>query len=470
MAKSSTKNFIYTLLFAYAAIAIFTICFFNGTGDAGDSIQHYLFAKYAPQHPELFFHHWAKPVYVLLVSPFAHFGFIGVKICNAILSFFSILFTYLIVKELKFKNAELVALFMIFTPLYYVLTFSGLTEPMFAFFIGLGLYLIVKNHFIAACLLISFLPFVRSEGLIILGIFALYFLLKRKWKVLPFLLTGHILYSIAGYFVYHDILWVFTKIPYAHTSNQYGSGELFHYVNQLLYVIGVPLFILFWLGFISLIFSFIKKKIQLELHVIVFLGFLSFFVAHSVFWYLGIFGSMGLKRVLLGVIPFIAIISLQGLNFLTENILSKWFISKRIFQFIFVSYILIFPFIHNPASIDWKRDMTLTNDQQIAISIAKSLPDSIKNESRFIYSHPYLGEALNIDPFNPQKRLELNAENLEMLQKRDVIIWDNWFSVVENGISQDKLDNNPDLIKTNQLNTSDKGREKLFAVYIKKNK
>ena len=88
------KNIIYIVLFIYIVIAVLTIIFFNGTGDAGDSIYHYLFAKYAPIHPELFFYHWAKPVYVLLASPFAQFGFTGIKIFNALVSLTTIFLTY----------------------------------------------------------------------------------------------------------------------------------------------------------------------------------------------------------------------------------------------------------------------------------------------------------------------------------------------------------------------------------------
>ena len=308
---------IYIVLFFYAIIATFTILFFDGTGGAGDSIQHYLFAKFAPLHPQLFFNHWAKPVYVLLVSPFAQFGFIGVKIFNAIVSLLSIFFTFKIAQKLNLKNAIMGAVILIFSPLYFVLTFSGLTEPLFALFISISLYAILKHKYIAACLIVSFLPFIRSEGLIIIGVFAFYFLLKKKWKLIPLLLFGNVVYSIAGFFVYNDFLWVFNKIPYAHLSSTYGSGRLFHFVDQLIYIVGVPIYILFWLGVISIIWKSIililnnfakqklfrssnavqkqiwkfcnsfpykyKKKINLELQVLVFLGFLSFFVAHTLF-------------------------------------------------------------------------------------------------------------------------------------------------------------------------------------------
>jgi len=206
---------IYLVLFIYAILAALTITYCNGTGDSGDSILHYLYAKYAPVQPELYFNHWAKPLYVLLASPFAQFGFVGVKIFNVLVTLLTIFFTLKITQKLEIKNAILVSIIFICSPLYFILTFSGLTEPLFALFISISTYTALNNKFILTCIIISFLPFVRSEGLIILSVFAFYFLVKKEWKMLPLLLFGHIAYSIAGYFIYHDLFWVFTKIPYA---------------------------------------------------------------------------------------------------------------------------------------------------------------------------------------------------------------------------------------------------------------
>ena len=454
------------MLFIYAIIATLTILFFDGTGGAGDSIQHYLFAKFAPLHPQLFFNHWAKPVYVLLVSPFAQFGFIGVKIFNAIVSLLSIFFTFKIAQKLNLKNAIMGAVILIFSPLYFVLTFSGLTEPLFALFISISLYAILKHKYIAACLIVSFLPFIRSEGLIIIGVFAFYFLLKKKWKLIPLLLFGNVVYSIAGFFVYNDFLWVFNKIPYAHLSSTYGSGRLFHFVDQLIYIVGVPIYILFWFGVISIFWKSIKKKITLELQILVFLGFLSFFIAHTLFWYLGIFNSMGLKRVLIGVMPLISIISLFGFNFITEEIFKNKRIPKLITQGLLITYIVIFPFTKNPAAINWEKDFKLSNDQQSAIQVADYITQNIGIDHRFVFAHPYLSEVLKIDHFDCNKRVELTQDFLNNIKSGDIIIWENWFCVAERGVKREHLDNISELNNIYNLSVKKKGREILYSVYI----
>ena len=99
------SNSIYIILLVYGILAVLTMIYFNGTGDAGDSVLHYLYAKSAPQHPELFFNHWAKPVFVALASPFSQFGFIGVKVFNVLVMALTMLLTYRSAELLGLKNA-----------------------------------------------------------------------------------------------------------------------------------------------------------------------------------------------------------------------------------------------------------------------------------------------------------------------------------------------------------------------------
>ncbi len=462
------KNSIYYLLFLYLLVAILTIVFFNGTGDAGDSIMHYLFAKYAPLHPGLFFDHFAKPFFVLITSPFAQFGFTGIKIFNAITTFITIYLTYIIAVELNMKNAIVAAIIIMFAPLYYILTFSGLTEPLFALFIAASLLLSIKEKQTAACLLVSFLPFVRSEGLIIIGVFAIYFLYKKRWSLVPLLLFGSLVYSIAGYFVHHDFLWVFTKIPYAKLSSNYGSGKLLHFAEQLIYVVGVPVYFLFWTGVISLVIKSIGRKIGPEVIILILLGFACFFIAHSLFWYLGIFNSMGLKRVLIGVMPLMGIISLYGFNFLSEEIFVGRRFPKLIIRLFLVVYIILFPFTSNPAALKWERDMMLSKGQKLAGQMTDFPGKQIAVTYPVLFADPYLAEVLSIDWFDPEKRIELNRQNIAQMKAGNLILWENWFAVVEQNVTKMDLDTNASLLNLYTASVDDQGREIIYAIYMKK--
>ena len=451
----------------YAVVCALSIGFFNGTGDSGDSITHYLFARYAPLHPVLYLDHWAKPIFVLLASPFAQFGFIGVKVFNALISMGIIFFTYKTAQQLTIKHPILVAVFLIFSPLFYILTFSGLTEPLFALFTILGIYFCSKQNYLTAALLISFLPYVRSEGLIIIGVFGLYFLYKRLWKPLPLLIAGSVLYGLVGYFVFGNFLWVITEIPYAKLSSVYGQGSLLHFVEQLINVTGVPIYLLFWIGVIGLIVLLLKRKTNAEQHILLLLGFCAFFIAHSLFWYLGIFNSMGLKRVLIGVLPIIALIALLGFNFISGLINLKP-TAKKTLQILVVVYVLVFPFLPNPSAIQWEKDMMLSPDQKLAIQTAELISKRKNVTYPLLYNHRYLSIPLNNDYFDSKQCKQISFENINQMKTGDILIWDNYFAEFESGYKKEQLDSNVTLTSLAVFKSTEQGKEVVFSVYQKK--
>lgn len=460
------KYGIYLILFLYLIIGILTIIFFNGTGDQGDSVHHFLFAKYAPQHPELFFDHWAKPLFVLLASPFAQFGFNGMKVFNLLVSLVAIFFTYKSARLLNYPTALVATLLIICAPLNYILTFSGLTEPLFALFLVLGLYFTLRQKTLTAAAILSFLPFIRSEGLIFLGVFGFLYLINLNWKAILCLALGHVLYSIAGFFVYQDLLWIFTKIPYATLKSIYGSGKLNHFVTQLNFVLGIPIYVLLWLGLVDFLINYVTRKIKLfsAESILVLCGFLAFFVAHTLFWYLGIFNSAGLKRVFIGVMPLISLIALRGFNLLTNLPLRNRHINLAL-RTIFILAIVVFPDTKNRAAINWQ-EMKLAQDQEIVHEVATFFDENpTVSEATFFYTHPYLSMVLERDHFDKTQHQDLAKKNYPAFKSGDILIWDNWFSVVENEIPEESLDQNPRLVKLKTFSKTNKSGEARFSIY-----
>lgn len=427
---------IYVTLALYAVLAVAVISLFNGIGDSGDSILHYLYSKYAFKHPELFLHHWAKPVFVLLSAPFAQFGFTGMKVFNALVTGCTIFFTYKICETLNIKNALFTVVLLLFAPLHFVLIFSGLTEPLFAAFLSGSLYLMVRERHFSSAVVLSFLPFVRSEGLVIIAVWVFCFLLKKRWYAVAGLVVGHVLYAVAGWLLYdYELLWIFKKMPYSYRS-QYGSGSFTHYFVQLTYVVGIPIYALLWLGVISIVRNTLQRSSNLYIQVPILLGFGAFFMTHTMAWYLGLMGSMGLVRVLISVMPLIAIIALLGFNFITEEIFTRNKNIKFAIKIILIGYVLIFPFTPNPAAFNWK-DLNLNKYDIQAIQVRDYITENVGIGNRkFLYVHPYMSEILNIDHFDSQQHQELQPDFMQHLNEGDVVIWDFWFSVVERGVSK----------------------------------
>ncbi len=343
------------------------------------------------------------------------------------------------------------------------MSISGLTELLFALFISLSLLLTLKKQTILSACLISFLPFIRSEGLIIIGVVSLYYVFIKELKYILYLSLGTIIYSIAGYFFYNDIFWVFTKIPYANMTKLYGSGTILHFFEQLNYVIGIPIYILFGIGLLYLFFKFLKKQLSFEILFLVIGSFLAFFVAHSVFWYLGIFNSFGMKRVLIAVIPLIIIIAMYGIQFIMDTILHKK-IKKGIVTIILI-YIVIFPFTSNPAAYNKTKDFELENSQQNAYHIYNFLERKNLIQYNCYFDFCYFFILYNNKSFEDKQHTWLYKERLQQLSKNDIIIWDNWYAQHQYGISLDtliKMEQQLRLKKIFEVNSSQKDK---FIIY-----
>ena len=436
---------------------------FDGTGDSGDSILHFLFAQSAPNHPELYLNHWAKPIFTLLASPFAQFGFVGIKVFNALVVLLTCILTYKTAERWKLKRSGFVLLVILCAPLLIRHTYSGLTEPLFALFLSWGMFLVSRHRWVLACIIISFLPFVRSEGLIVMTGFGMLLLVRREWRAIPWLMFGHVVYSLVGWYHYKDILWVFSKIPYATTTSNYGDGSLLNFVDQLPFVIGIPAMALLVVGILVLLIHAVRRHWNPELHALVLYGFLSYFVAHSLFWYLGIFNSMGLNRVLLGVMPFIAILCLVGVNALID-----WSLNPKVrlvVASIFGLAILTFPVWDNPSAVHWERDMNLSKEQQVAKKAAIFAKEFKAGKSRLIYLPPYLSIVLEIDHFNYQNRDDLNPAALDNIKSGDILIWDNWFSQVDGHVSREQIEQTGAFEKLKTFDEKTEDREIVYIVY-----
>ncbi len=448
----------------------------NGTGDAGDSIAHFLYSKYAFNYPSFFFHHWAKPFFVLLSSPFAQFGFTGIKIFNSIVAVCTAYFTFLSAKKMKIKNSFLTIIFLFFAPLNFLTIFSGLTEPLFALVLILSIFLMLDKKVVWAVVLISFLPFVRSEGLIIIGVFFIYLLFKKRFRSIPLLAAGHVVYSFVGYFYYKDFFWVFTKIPYACLASKYGSGPLIHFINQMPYILGIPLYGLLVIG---LIYIFIPDKYKLLLKekmfsteemILVYGSFLAFFIAHSLFWWLGIFESMGLKRVFVGVMPVMILICLNGFNLFVNKKFVPSKLGNTLLISVIMGFVLIFPFTKGPAAINWSKDLFLGKDQMIAEDVSSFIKTNYKdlNTYKFYYMHPHLSLSLDIDPFDTMQHAEIkNIFTDKCIPQKSLIIWDNWFSVVEAGVRLEGMIQDKRLKLIRQFEVKDKTKNYTFVLFEK---
>jgi hypothetical protein len=446
------KNNIFLVVVFFSLFILFLVIssISEGTLGGADDISHFKISKYSWKYPSLLLDHWGKPVFTLLSSPFAQFGYTGMRVFNIIAGLLTAFLCFRICRFADFKSPGLVVIFVCFTPVYFMLLLTGMTEILFSLVLVTALYFVIKKRFIFSAIVLSFLPFVRNEGVVIFPVFIILYTLRYKFKAIPFLLTGVVIYSIVGYFYYHDFFWLANNLPYQ-GENIYGHGQILHFIKATKVILGIPLAVLFVLGLFIVSFRFFAGDFRNETVQIEFLlilgAFISYYVAHTYVWWKGIGNSLGLERVIAGVCPLACIIAVKGSDFVVERILRfKWL---KITGYIGLLYFII----STPFKV-YQVPVPLNDNQQLIKVAAKWLSESSYKNNKIFYYDPYVFFYLGVDPYdNSQTQEKVNnpAKPEENIPDGSIVVWDAHFGPNEGRLPIENLQNNTHFLLLNKF-------------------
>jgi hypothetical protein len=432
----------------------------QSTYDSGDSLLHFIQAKLAFSHPALFLNHWAKPLFVLFAAPWAHFGWNGMQLFNACCMLSSAFLAFRTAIILR-ANGWIATLTCLFAVKFVLIQSSGLTEPLFTLFTFAIVYLESKNRSFGAAIIVSFLPFVRSEGWIVLLIYLVYVLINRQWKLLPTLLLGHALYGFLGQIGFRDFFWMFHQNPYLGVEEKYGHGDLLHFVIQLPEIVGLPVFVLFLVSLIYAGYRLITKKLN-SLEVILIYGIpIGYFVSHTIFWRFGLFHSLGMTRVLIVLIPFIGLHIAILFREVQHNLKP---LTYRILLGLTLPIVIIFPFTENKMAIDFKKDVKLEPSQQLVVEMYDWVKTTKQTLPRLWANDYYVPFVFNVDIYDVNRFIKISSIKSDKPLYNDWIVWDSYFSVTDSEVKKSDLMENPNLrlLKTFS-NQSKKGLNELIV-------
>ncbi|MFY0643621.1 MAG: hypothetical protein JXR19_04075 [Bacteroidia bacterium] len=437
----------------------------DSTYDSGDSVLHFLYSSQAFEYPKYLMDHWAKPVFVLLSAPFAQLGWWGMQFFNSLCILGSSFFLFQLFKSYHLKS-WLAVLLTFSAPLYFLVQSSGLTEPLFALFLTASIYYLKKDQLWLSLVLLSFLPFVRSEGWIIAPIVIIYLISLKKFKWIPILLIGTVVYGIIGHFYYDDFLWMFNQNPYSGAEEKYGSGNWLHFFNQLPYVIGIPLFTLVLIGLYDGFYRAVRSQMSLHEFFLIYGIALGYFMAHTVFWAEGLFHSFGLNRVLIVIIPLFAFIAYRGI----ERIACAFsFINSKYIWYTFCGLVIIFPFTGNKAALRLPGSIQ-KEPLQILTDEVRDYCDSSFGERKIYYGCAYIPMIFDKDIDN-----SLESERIGMIKKipadqGSLVVWDSYFAVTDQDITEEELNLKPELTLVKKFECVECRSKYWINVYLSESK
>lgn len=422
-------------LFVTASLAILS----EGSHGGEDDISHYRIARLAFSNPELFLDLWGKPLFTIPASLFARFGYNGVKIMNVLLSALTLFVAYRSATLLNLRYPWAIVILAGCAPVYLALSYSGMTEIIFSLLAVTSVWALLRGRYALMVLLLSFLPFARSEGFVlwIPVIFAL--VMEKRYRLLPLFITGFLFFSIAGASLFGDIFWIIHRFPYG-GSDLYGSGSLLYFAGELPLITGVVMLLPLLVGMISLaacgakkIFRSGEREYLLVWYII--LPALFYFGAHSIVWWLGRGNSAGLIRVMAAIIPLLAIAALYGVEILA-SFLDRSRIAPLPFVIILVSGV---------AFEGWSRyphPAPLSGEQLLVRDAVHWLRNSNLTGSRVYYYNPFYLVLSGVDPADTHLATEKIPDPVNPdagVGTGEIILWDSHFSPAEGRLPETRL-------------------------------
>jgi len=453
MKMDLNKHLHYYLLLALLVSFVILLLQSEGTAGGADDLNHYRFARYSFSNPGFFFDTKAKTVFTLLRAPVAQLGYIALQIFNILLGLAAALLTFYTARKLHYGQPLLALFLLVFAPMYTVMMLSGMNEVMFSFFLILGIYLYFHNKSIWSAVVISMLPFIRTEGFIIFPLFFLAFMMNRQWKAMPLLFSGFLVISLAGSFYYGDFFWMITKNPYTgNASDIYGSGELLYYVERFNPIFGLPLFVLIVLGLLYIPIYFFRRGKQYRpafiTEVLVgFLPFLTYFCAHSYVWWKGMGNSVGEIRVMAAVFPSAVLLALFAWKHLI-GLLKIGRNARSVIGILMASCLVFIPFQVHTIPVP------LSIPQKLIKEAVSWLEDMDYTERKIYYWDPFWWYLLDKEPIGNPKVHEgvFDRKNPgKNILPGEIILWDAHYGPNEGRLPLERLRGNPDFIEIKEF-------------------
>lgn len=424
-------NKVFTMLLIAFISRIFFIEYFGDIGWEPDSYLHYLLAESAfinlPESLRFTLGVWAKPLYTLI------FGFLiyitGIKslflfkLINSIFWIVVCYLVYLITKKLDFSETQqlIATAFTSFSFIAYRSSITELTEPLFTLLIISALLLLINKKYYFSSLLISLSILSRMEGFIFLVLWLVFIPKNIRIKNFLILISFPLLWNIAGYAIYNQPFFIFSS-GYSLKNTLYGTGNFWVYPAGLLLYEPI-IFILFLIGYVRNYKS--TKFFHINLIIITYLMF------EVISYKFGIFGSLGLLRYLVPVIPILSIYAASALDkksfmisrYNTKNIIFIIILIQISFTFVILNSNTSYQYLYNTPTVD---------------------PNLI-DAGKWIYEQNFDEKLYSTDPTiiyyakrNHYSSGSLSSYNLG--SAKGILVWDSGFGPRESNITFDKMD------------------------------
>ncbi len=389
------------------AVAGLALLFLFDDSCQQDAPLHFLFARWAWEHPVLFVDVWSRPLFTVLYSFPALFGYRATRLLTLLISLAVAWQTYRLADDLRIPRAPLAVALVWMQPSFFLFAVENMTEPIFALVYAIALRLHHRRWVKVGMLIASLLILARPEGFFLSLLWALWVIhdvasgvqspafrlnQAKAWTLnawLPALATGAVLWWIAAWLITGDPLFIKHNWPanWPLTGTVYGAAGLLAYPARLSEVVGLFLLPPFFYG----LFHLLKRR---ELSTLT-SSFLLIFILHTIFRAFGMLGSAGYPRYLVTVSPAIALITLVGWNRMADLFSRAARLTRTVCAALIVAMSLFINFAYADGA-EMSRDARAINQIRAWFD---AHPQQVGPVAKFIWSQPYACIVFDRDPW-----------------------------------------------------------------------
>ncbi|MCB9168724.1 MAG: hypothetical protein H6594_00050 [Flavobacteriales bacterium] len=419
-----------------------------GIPEMGDGVLHWMFARYAPQHPVLFLDGWAHPLFTLLAGPFSKLGLWGTGLLNALLAGCTVWVIISWVRRTVGPWSWLTPVLLFAAPAYFHDVLAGMTEILFGLATVIVLILLERRHYSAALMVASFTPLMRPEWVAFVPLVVVWSIFEGQWRRVPWVLAAIVPLLIMGAWTTSDPFFYFRQDTYLGRA-MYGNGEALHFVLQAPQVLGLPLLVLGVVAMVVLPFLVLRPSRERRRHSIILvvglLPALGIWTIHSFAWWYGGMGSLGLTRVLATSIPLLVLVSLHVLGSLSE------FLPQTISVRIGTMGVTVIVALWAQADLRGQVDVPVprSEEQEILDRLNGTYAEGPSRHCTY-YLHPYIPMVLGLDPWDTAASKQIYALDTvrasRSMRQGDRILWDGHFAAGEGRTPLDRLLDDEDLL------------------------
>jgi hypothetical protein len=421
-----TGIIIFAVMSTWMAIA--SKCFLEA-----DACTHYIFATHSLEEPAYLVDVWGRPLCTgIYALPAAIGRVLGVRAMSLLLAIAIGLISYRIARKQGFRLPALAPILLFAQPLFYLHSFSELTEIPFAFVAILAFWAYQSKNYLAMTILVAITPSGRPEGFFLIALAALALICHKRWQYLFILPLPLLLWSFLGWLSWGSppdlswYRWLQRNWPYA-AKSAYGSGHWYSFILQLPVLVSPMIFPALPIGVLLSAraglrkfgdkFAFFADHTARCQFLIAFIPLVILFV-HSLLWATGRMASNGELRYLLCVAPLWALLCAQGFEWVWERFrLPAPFIIAGLFATVPIfpnRYYQVVPF-------------KIYAEDHLGLAVAhwyRTTPSLQRDYPKVMASLPAIYFALDLSPNNPKRGESWNRKNALSPHDGVILFWD----------------------------------------------